>query len=442
MRRFVLFFAIFVLLYPQPVRASYFTDVTLGMVTAAANVVAMGVEATLYMQDSDLNDIVESRLPIDDHPLCSTDMWEAMRNRAWEGAQREVTQAQNLLAKPDSVLKYSCFDSFLNNFAAVSHNDFPGDPDMSFSDSFLGLGDTIFDLARDLHNLALLGPIVPFAKNRLGSSVINLHMEYALEVLILSTLSDQYSLTNIPFIADFGNFAPFYAACVDPGRAKFYTQSNFGHRTLGNRGFMGQGITDISQSGFSCSMMSAVWDEARCYDFGTEGGHDGFFSFSDTAPGGAIKTSSYSASDKRTQPRSCPSSRIDYTDYLLDYATSLLPATTRLALLSQHGCNMYSHGEMPLDAGELWLFPAVSSPGPSSWAAHAGANPAPGTGGGNDPYVTYNNILDPSVCTSYTPLKTGVTITLVDGTTYDDAYCLAPGCWYNPAVSTTQCQPF
>lgn len=45
---------------------------------------------------------------------CDPQYMDALEARAWLEAQREISQNQNLIVKPDSVLEYSCFGSFLN----------------------------------------------------------------------------------------------------------------------------------------------------------------------------------------------------------------------------------------------------------------------------------------------------------------------------------------
>lgn len=56
---------------------------------------------------------------------CDNDYWESLKSRAWLESQREITQNQNLIAKPDSVLEYSCFDKQLNVLAWYAK---PGGP--------------------------------------------------------------------------------------------------------------------------------------------------------------------------------------------------------------------------------------------------------------------------------------------------------------------------
>lgn len=49
---------------------------------------------------------------------CDPEVMQAMKARAWLEAQREITQNQNLIYKPDSVLEYSCFRGFLDKAAS------------------------------------------------------------------------------------------------------------------------------------------------------------------------------------------------------------------------------------------------------------------------------------------------------------------------------------
>lgn len=55
---------------------------------------------------------------------CDPDYYKSMKSRAWLEAQREITQNQNLIFKPDSVLEYTCFDKFLGVLAHNSSNMF------------------------------------------------------------------------------------------------------------------------------------------------------------------------------------------------------------------------------------------------------------------------------------------------------------------------------
>lgn len=48
---------------------------------------------------------------------CDTNYYSSLKARAWLEAQREITQNQNLIFKPDSVLEYTCFDGYMRQLA-------------------------------------------------------------------------------------------------------------------------------------------------------------------------------------------------------------------------------------------------------------------------------------------------------------------------------------
>ncbi len=50
---------------------------------------------------------------------CDPLLMDAMEQRAWLEAQREIAQNQNIIVKPDSVLEYTCFDRFLGHLAGT-----------------------------------------------------------------------------------------------------------------------------------------------------------------------------------------------------------------------------------------------------------------------------------------------------------------------------------
>ncbi len=55
---------------------------------------------------------------------CDPNYYDSMEARAWLEAQREISQNQNLIFKPDSVLEYSCFDQFIGILASTAPNMF------------------------------------------------------------------------------------------------------------------------------------------------------------------------------------------------------------------------------------------------------------------------------------------------------------------------------
>lgn len=158
---------------------------------------------------------------------CDTQVWRAMENRARIETEREIMQNQNLIFKADSILSYTCFDSFA------------------------------------AHAAQNVGPLFTHTTYFTGSQVIQWGspngMDYALDRVVI------------------GSMAP-------------YIESNFGHAYLGGRGeFVGLGrpVTNrIPSRGatYDCSVMSEVWRVAKCLnfihtqDFATT---DGFFPFID-----------------------------------------------------------------------------------------------------------------------------------------------------------------
>ena len=54
---------------------------------------------------------------------CDPDYYDSLEARAWLEAQREITQNQNLIYKPDSVLEYTCYVGHLNVLAQIVHSD-------------------------------------------------------------------------------------------------------------------------------------------------------------------------------------------------------------------------------------------------------------------------------------------------------------------------------
>jgi hypothetical protein len=55
---------------------------------------------------------------------CDPQYYDSLRSRAWLEAQREITQNQNLIFKPDSVMEYTCFDKYMNVLAYEAQNMF------------------------------------------------------------------------------------------------------------------------------------------------------------------------------------------------------------------------------------------------------------------------------------------------------------------------------
>lgn len=158
---------------------------------------------------------------------CDPAYYQSLEQRAWLEAQREITQNQNLIFKPDSVLAYTCFQGNL-----------------------LELGDHADEM---------------FSENtRWGTDVLGsdqaLHMNTALGDLVADALGVYLD----------GNFT-----------------SASDRRFLGGRSTISRPdpstYTDVPNGGsYTCDVMQQVWDISKCYNFQART-HDGFFTFENYA---------------------------------------------------------------------------------------------------------------------------------------------------------------
>lgn len=153
---------------------------------------------------------------------CDPDYYRSLEQRAWLEAQREITQNQNLITKPDSVLAYTCFEGHLWELADHA--------DEMFSET-TRWGNAILGADQDMS------------------------MNNALEDLVFEAL---ISYLDANFLA--------------PGDLRM-----MGGRSTTTRSDVSAADMDNSQS-YSCDLMQRIWMEAKCYNFQEEPG-DGFFTF-------------------------------------------------------------------------------------------------------------------------------------------------------------------
>ncbi|MCB1783951.1 MAG: hypothetical protein KDI13_08130 [Alphaproteobacteria bacterium] len=323
-----------------------------------------------------------------------------------------MTQNQNLIAKPDSTLSF-CFRPYMNHLAWYAERSFPGNPQESQG----GYSSLI--------NLAPTGPIlfIPGVggvwtdllvtiRKFLGTSVDpylteGLDMNSVLEILILDSLVDNVSLWSKASTTDDG------LAMLCPKGRMFYLEKGFGTKYLGNRTTLnsvpGSSITDSS---FNCSAMYQVWNIAKCYDFNSEPTHDGFYTFEE-----------YEAKE---------SAGGDYREHLL----SCWDSDDELFSIA---CHYFSFNQFPSwPIGFFWPWNNSNVAMVTTWShSNNVAFPNPGGSGAMDNPKTFLNLMNTAACGGITPIKTGVKIKKLDGTTYDDAVCPAPGCWYDGSV----CKP-
>jgi len=197
---------------------------------------------------------------------CDPNYYESLEARAWLEAQREITQNQNLIFKPDSVLEYTCFDNHLRELADHA--------DEMFSETTRWGGSVL---------------TVPVAQAQ--------HMDNALDVLVSSALS-AYDNANFgsPLL---GGRITAWAPVTAPAEAT-------------GTGYVSDAT--ISGTDYACDIMQAVWMKAKCMNFIDNPAEDGFFTFD------AYETDP----DKRHLPTRCTGT-VPW-DTNLDLATDRDPA--------------------------------------------------------------------------------------------------------------------
>lgn len=176
---------------------------------------------------------------------CDVEYFKSLESRAWLEAQREITQNQNLIYKPDSVLQYTCFDKFANVMANMQ--------------SWQGFSET----------------------KRWKEVLPNLdtEMDNALNPLIAPSLIT-YLTSNFNNAYLNGREPVLSGAATTPGAGggpPSYVASN------------------ISGGAYSCSEMSRIWQLAKCSNFqDIKFPQDGFFTFEE-----------HRADEKRKLPQIC-----------------------------------------------------------------------------------------------------------------------------------------
>ncbi len=376
---------------------------------------------------------------------CNPDFMEVLKNRAWMGAQRDITQNANIIPRPDSVLSLTCFDSWLDHLAKYAADNFPGDPDESDGKLLNGL---------------LTDWLVVFIDDLLSDLDPNLtdgYVLYALlEILVLDQLEDVDSLTGA--VSDGFNLAaciPLWGA--EPKRR--FLEDNFPDVMIGNRAKAQPATPSYSQissrlddnvndgDNFNgCARMNQVWQRTKCYDFATESAvykaayagapndHDGFYTFED------YRTNSTTGGrrDYRTEAGQC--------DAPSDDITAGFPSD-----LAEISCQIQANGipSLPALGGAVSVSlgppPSVTGAGGGlTWVqAYNAANPAPGASGAMDVYNNFLNIISGTTCAP--PIKVGYIVADKNNLAnqYIDSVCPTPGCYFDPPTSisgTGTCQ--
>lgn len=136
---------------------------------------------------------------------CDPQYMDALESRAYLEAQREIAMNQNLIAKPDSVLEYTCFDRIMGTMARA-----PGDRG-NFSES---------NRWGDIPNH--------------GATSLDEAFDRVVTVSLLS-----------------------------------YITTNYGHTYLGGRDTGNRTIQNVTGNAgaYACTEMQYVWNAARCMNF-------------------------------------------------------------------------------------------------------------------------------------------------------------------------------
>ncbi len=399
---------------------------------------------------------------------CDPEFWEVMKDRAWQEGQREITQNNNLIARPDSVLQMTCFDMFVNHLTRHSGSNFPGDPQEGIGQMTGGIiGAALAGLAGKLTDWIVLdvdeflyanGNNMNNLPSSLGGPVQIIGTDgfltfAVLEMLVLDQLVDDVpseSPSNIMRGYDLAEKPTLVACAVAHGAEykKYYADDNFPTMFLGGRSGVSTELRDeATEMNYNCSRMLSVWNQSRCYNilaesniFGFTPDHDGFY------PLQTYRDEAAAGRDFRTRETMCdpPPNNFDLVDYMPD----LTPINSDEAL--GYLCDLASHG-LPNISGcstsdfagcasavQLLLTAAFGSGSLPDWnSAYSGSNPVSGSAGGVDSYLHFLELRDSTDCSSITPIQTGYIVIDASGNSYVDAVCPAPGCYFNPPNGST-----
>lgn len=182
---------------------------------------------------------------------CDTLYYESLSARAWLEAQREITQNQNIILKPDSVLEYTCFDMFLRELSDHAAN--------------------------------MLSETTSF-----GGPMSSSSMDNALQNLVGVSLQAYGS-------GNFGHGTPRLYALLGGHSAGSAVSHSFSNITGGT---------------YTCDIMARVWQAAKCINFSAHSTFpppgtptDGFYTFQEYAD----ITNPANIMDKRHRPQACTS---------------------------------------------------------------------------------------------------------------------------------------
>ncbi len=160
---------------------------------------------------------------------CDPEYMDALEARAFLEAQREITQNQNLIVKPDSVLEYSCFEDILQSVAGNVRN---------FSET------------------TRWGPIPDQGPDSLDTA-----LQGTVEDIIIGWLNNNFDHPYLGGRATINYYEEEGGTLAAPAIQSFLNDSTIDGTTLG------------------CDEMRRVWDSAKCTNFFDRPDSDAFFDF-------------------------------------------------------------------------------------------------------------------------------------------------------------------
>ena len=179
---------------------------------------------------------------------CDPEYFKSMKSRAWLEAQREITQNQNLIFKPDSVFEYTCFDKHLNELA---------------------------DHAKDMFSETGRWGVIPGIHSGTPGTPVSADptsMDKALDSLVGEALRN-YIDQNFDKTGEAEKTYPLLG-----GRFRDKQDSN-GNTVRESYDYEIKSNVIGTNALYDCETMNKVWMAAKCMDFIDNETHDGFFTF-------------------------------------------------------------------------------------------------------------------------------------------------------------------
>ncbi|MDB2682979.1 hypothetical protein N9Z27_01860 [Alphaproteobacteria bacterium] len=175
---------------------------------------------------------------------CDPEYFKSLKSRAWLEAQREITQNQNLIFKPDSVFEYTCFDLYVNELA---------------------------DHAKDMFSETRRWGEVP--------GISDTSMDDALKSIVGEPLKE-YADKNFEESGEGGEKYDLLGGRSGKGSSQGGgIGSDEGDEIDWDEDDQAWEISGTQRNEYNCEIMNQIWEEAKCMDFIHNDENDGFYTF-------------------------------------------------------------------------------------------------------------------------------------------------------------------